>query len=91
MTLVAKLNLNMVKMYQHTKHEVSLSSHPKDIAQTQTDRQQENITFSYTQEVIIFSETRISVPFILVLQNLNMALTLKSNGFFGQCGVKVFD
>ena len=36
MTLVLKFNLGMVKMYQHTKNEVSMSRHSKVIAQTDT-------------------------------------------------------
>ena len=41
MTLVLKFDLDMVKMYYHTKNEVSLSRHSKVIAHTdrQTDRQ----------------------------------------------------
>ena len=34
MTLILKLDLDMVKMYHHTKNEVSMSSHSKVIAQT---------------------------------------------------------
>ena len=54
MTLVLKLDLDMVKMYHHTKNEVSLSRHSKVIACTdrQTHRQYENITFPHTQAVI---------------------------------------
>ena len=41
MTLILKLDLNMVKMYHHTKSQVSMSRHSKVIAQTdrQIDRQ----------------------------------------------------
>ena len=40
MTLVLKLDLDMVKIYHHTKNEVSVSRHTKVIACTdrQTDR-----------------------------------------------------
>ena len=44
MTLILTLDLDMVKMYHHTKNEVSMSNHSKAIAQTdrqihtQTDR-----------------------------------------------------
>ena len=40
LTLVLKLDLDMVKMYHHTKNQVSMSRHSKVIAQTdrQTDR-----------------------------------------------------
>ena len=44
MTLILKLDLDMVKMSHHTKNEVSMSRHSKGIAQTDTDRQYENIT-----------------------------------------------
>ena len=52
MTSILKLDLDMVKMYHHTKNEVSMSTGSKVIAQTdtqtdiQTDRQthNENIT-----------------------------------------------
>ena len=36
MALVLKLDLDMVKMYHHTKTEVSMSRHSKVIAQTDT-------------------------------------------------------
>ena len=41
MTLVLKPNLDIVKMYHHTKNEVSMSRHSKVIAQMdrQTNRQ----------------------------------------------------
>ena len=57
MTLVLKLDLDMVKMYQYTKNEVSMSRHSKVIAQTDrqtdthTDRQYENITFPHSRPV----------------------------------------
>ena len=63
MTLILKFDLDMVKMYHHTKNEVSMSRHSKVIAQTdtQTDthtdrhthRQYENITFPHTWVVKI--------------------------------------
>ena len=37
MTLILKLDLDMVKMYHHTKNEVCMSPHSKVIAQTHTD------------------------------------------------------
>ena len=37
MTLILKLDLDIVKIYHHTKNEVSMSRHSKFIAQT--DRQ----------------------------------------------------
>ena len=51
MTLILKLDLDMVKMYHHTKNEVSMSRHSKVIAQTDTQThtlgQYENITFPH--------------------------------------------
>ena len=47
MTLILKLELDMVKMYQNTKNEVSMSRHSKD-----THTQYENITFPHRQVVI---------------------------------------
>ena len=60
MTLIFKLDLDMVKMYHHTKNKASMSRHSKVIAQTdtQTDThthphtQYENITFLHTWTVI---------------------------------------
>ena len=58
MTLVLKLDLDIVKMYHHTKNEISMSRHSKVIARTDrqthrhTDRQYENITFPHTGAVI---------------------------------------
>ena len=53
MTLILKFDLDMVKMYYHTKNEVSMSRHSKVIAQTdtQTHRQYENITFPHMRAV----------------------------------------
>ena len=65
MTLVLKLDLDMVKMYHHTKNEVSMLRHSKVIVQTdththidtqmdrQTHRQYENITFPHMRAVKI--------------------------------------
>ena len=61
MTLVLKLNLDMVKKFHHTKNEVSMSRHSKVIAQMdrQADRhthaahrQYGNITFPHTRAVM---------------------------------------
>ena len=46
MTLVLKLDLDMVKMYLHTKNEVSMSRHSKVIART--DRQTRTHTHTHT-------------------------------------------
>ena len=53
MTLLLKLDLDMVKMYHHTKNEVSMSKHSKVIACTdrQTHRQYGNIPFPRTRAV----------------------------------------
>ena len=65
MTLILKLDLDMIKMYHHTKNEVSMSRHSKVIAQTETEtqtdrqththrqthRQHNNITFPYSRAV----------------------------------------
>ena len=50
MTLVLKFDQDIVKMYNHTKNQVSMSRHSKVIAQIDrhTDRQYENITFLHT-------------------------------------------
>ena len=60
MTLILKLDLDMVKMYYHAKNEVSMSMDSKVLAQTdtythtyaQTDRQYKNITFPHMRAVI---------------------------------------
>ena len=60
MTLILKLDLDMVKMYHHTKNEVSMSRHSNVMAQidTQTDRythrQYENMNFPHTWAVIMY-------------------------------------
>ena len=57
MTLVLKLDLDIVKMYHHTKNEVSMSTHSKVITwtdrQTDTDTHDETILLPHTREVII--------------------------------------
>ena len=75
MTWILKPDLDMVKMYHHTKNEVSMLRYSKVIAQTdthtdtqmdrQTDRhththtQYENITFPHTWAVIIAYEIQL--------------------------------
>ena len=57
MTLILKFDLDMVKMYHHTKNEVSMSTGSKVIAQTDaqtdthtdTDRQTDTDTHTHTQ------------------------------------------
>ena len=54
MTLILKLDLDMVKMYLHTENEVSRGQGVSE--KTETDRQTdmtENITYSHTQVVNI--------------------------------------
>ena len=46
MTLILKLDLDIVKMYHHTKNEVSMSTASKVIAQTDTHTHNENITYT---------------------------------------------
>ena len=59
MTLVLKLDLDMVKIYHQTKNEVSVTRHSKVIAQTDTHTHThtgyENITFPDTRAVNILS------------------------------------
>ena len=57
-TLVLKLNPDMLKMYYHTVNEVSMSRHSKVIARTDTHtgRQYENITFLHMWAVKIEKE-----------------------------------
>ena len=56
MTLILKLDLDMVKMYFHTKNEVSMSSHSKVIArtdrQTHTDRQTDTHTHTDSMKTL---------------------------------------
>ena len=55
MTLVLIFDLDIVKIYCHTKNEVSMSRHSNII---RTDRQYENITFLHMQTVkTIFTDT----------------------------------
>ena len=52
MTLILKLDLDMIKMYSHTKNEVSMSRGSIVIAEqteTQTDRQTDRHTHTHTQ------------------------------------------
>ena len=57
MTLVLKLDLDMVKILYHTKNEVSMSKHSKVLAQADRHedrhRQYENITFPHMRAVKI--------------------------------------
>ena len=48
MTLILKLDLDMIKMYDHTNNEVSMSRHSKVIVQTDT---QTDGTQTHTQTV----------------------------------------
>ena len=62
MNLILKLDLDMVKMYLHTKNEVSMSRGSKQTetqTDTQTDRQTDRHT--YTTENITYPHTRIVI------------------------------
>ena len=48
MTLILKLNLDMVKMYHHTKNKVSMSRHSKFIARTDTHTHTDKHTDKHT-------------------------------------------
>ena len=67
MTLILKLDLDMVKMYLHTKNEVSMSRVQKswlEQTETQTDRHTDmtkNITYPHTRVVISSSLYRFYV------------------------------
>ena len=53
MTLILKLYLDMVKMYHHTKDEVSMSTHLKVIVQTDTQTDtMKTLHLLHTREVI---------------------------------------
>ena len=60
MTLVLKLDPDIIYTYHHTKNKVSMSRHSKVTAQTEdkqthTHTQYENITFPHTRAVITSS------------------------------------
>ena len=69
MTLILKVDLDMVKMYHYAKNQVSTSVHSKVIAhmdrhtQThrQTDKKYKNIAFLHTQVVMHFPKTQMSM------------------------------
>ena len=48
MTLILKIDLDIVKMYHHTKNEVSMSTPSKVIAQTDTQKQTDGQTDTHT-------------------------------------------
>ena len=48
MTLILKLDLDMVKMYHHTTNKVSMSTASKVIARTDTDRHTDTHTHTHT-------------------------------------------
>ena len=72
MTLILKIDLDMVKMYLHTKNEVSMSRGSKVIAwtdrntDTQTDRQTDRETD--TTENITYPHTR-----VITMENIDKA------------------
>ena len=55
MTFILELGLDIIQMYHHTKDKVSMSRHSSVIAQTQTqtDKQDENITLPYMWVVTV--------------------------------------
>ena len=75
MTLVLKLDLDMVRMYLHTKNEVSMSSGSKFIVCTDghTDRHTDRQTHRQTDmtENITYPHTRVVIT-LLVLQILSI-------------------
>ena len=84
MTLILKLDLDMIKMYLHTKNEVSMSSGSKVIAWTDrnTDRQTHRQTHRHTDmtENITYPHTRVVMTHacqnITFLQLLLRAVTI---------------
>ena len=51
MTLVLKLDLDIVKMYHHTKNEVSMSTPSKVIAQTDTQTDTDTHTHRHDENI----------------------------------------
>ena len=69
MTLILKLDLDMVKMYLHTKNEVSMSRGSKEQTETQKDRKThrqtdmtENITYPHTRVVTMLVSLELLQP-----------------------------
>ena len=54
MTLILKLDLNIVKMYHHTKNEVSRSTCSKSIAQIGTQKDTQTDTQRHTQKHYLY-------------------------------------
>ena len=91
MILILKLDLDMVKMYHHTKYQVSMSTHSKVIAQTdkQTDIRTHTdmmkaLPLLHTQEVIIVSDPishnkRYNIPEIVSNIDIDPNLGVVSN------------
>ena len=75
MTLVLKLDLDMVKMYYHTRNEDSMSRHSKVIAQRdkQTDRHTDSMK---TLPCRIRGGNNYNNPVITILMVLSKCLTV---------------
>ena len=71
MTLILKFDLDMVKMYHHTKNEVSMSRHSKVISQTdtQTDMQTDRHIDSMKTLPSCIRGRKNEVRFILSIRN----------------------
>ena len=52
MTLILKLDLDIIKMYHHTKNEVSMSTGSKVIAQTDTQTHTHTHTHTHTTKTL---------------------------------------
>ena len=64
MTLILKLDLDIVKMFHHTKNEVSMSRHSEVIART--DRH------TYIRKTYTFSHTRTVISYSIILHKPSM-------------------
>ena len=81
MTLVLRLGLDVIKMYHHTKNEVSLSRYSEAIAQTdtQTDTQADSMKkrsvrnqvdlVEINNEMFRYEVSMVLLPLMIVLTN----------------------
>ena len=76
MTLILKLDLDIVKMYHHTKNEVSMSTASKVIAQTDTHTQIDTQTDRHTHT---HTDTMKTLP-LPHTREVNMMNTFLSSG-----------
>ena len=58
MTLILKLDLDIVKMYHHTKNEVSMSTGSKVIARTDRQTDRHTHTHTHTTKTLPLPHTR---------------------------------